>query len=125
MILKCERCKCQKYSIYLASRKIGVQRQNIGNICPNCWGIELNNKWEEFSNEKKKIIESMGKKKPKFYDRTKCKKCGSVRLKFIKKPTKIIQEGTRERAYNETNWYYVCRKCAYSSEKEYSTNNPK
>lgn len=123
--MKCKRCETQKYSISISPRNVTVQRLKIGEICPKCWGIELDSKWEEFSKEKCKKIEESSNKKPKFYNRTKCQKCGSVRLKFIKKPTEIIREGTRQRAYNETSWYYVCKKCNYNSKGKYSTDNPK
>jgi len=122
MILKCERCKIQKYSISLASRKIDVQRLKIGYICPKCWGVELNNEWQKFSKEKRGEFENT--KKPKFLNRTKCKKCESVRLKFIKRPIEIKKEGTRLRSYNESSWYYVCKRCHYDSQGQISMNNP-
>ena len=124
MILKCERCKIQKYSISLALREIDVQRLKIGDICPKCWGVELNNKWQEFSKEKREKFENNEKNKPKFPNRTKCIKCGSVRLRFLKRPVEIKKEGTRLRSYNETSWNYVCKKCHYNSIGQISTNKP-
>jgi len=120
--MKCERCNILKYSIYLAERKVGVERLKIGDVCPKCWAIQLNNKWEEFSKKKVKQHEI---KKPKFYGRTKCKKCGSVRLKFIKKPIEHRLEGTRWREYNKNSWYYSCKKCGYNSQKMQSLSVPR